>query len=154
MPTTTPQLGRYKLDPGTSTVTFLTRHLFGLGVVRGTFPLRSGTVDVTEPATDSRMRVELDTAGFRTGNPRRDASVRAMLDVARFPVMTYQDRKLTVRDVTVEVPLAVEEITVVPGGFLALATARVDRYAFGVSAYRGLAARFLDVTVEVTCLRS
>jgi len=40
---TSPQLGRYDIDRERSTVTFRTRHLFGLAPVRGTFTLKAGT---------------------------------------------------------------------------------------------------------------
>lgn len=155
----TPQLGRYKIDSGS--ITFRTRHLFGLAPVRGTFAIRSGTVDVAEPIADSRVEVEIDAGSFHTGNGRRDASVRSarLLDTDRFPVMAFRangslEGTLTVRDVTRPVALAVERTEVEPGSFTVVATTRVDRTAFGVTAYRGLAARHLDVRVEVTCLRS
>jgi polyisoprenoid-binding protein YceI len=42
--TTTPQPGHYNIDPSRSQVTFATRHLFGLGRVKGSFAIRGGTV--------------------------------------------------------------------------------------------------------------
>ena len=50
--TQTPQLGRYEIDASQSRVTFRTRQMFGLGPVRGTFAIRSGTADIAEPLTD------------------------------------------------------------------------------------------------------
>jgi hypothetical protein len=38
--------------------------------------------------------------------------------------------------------------------FTARATTRIDRTEFGITAARGLAARFLDLTVEVQCTRN
>ena len=73
----TPRLGRYQIDPDGSRVTFRTRHLFGLAPVRGSFAVRAGTVDVTEPLTGSRIYTEFEAASFRTGNPLRDAQVRS-----------------------------------------------------------------------------
>ena len=64
---TKPRLGRYDIDPDGSSVAFRTRHLFGLAPVRGTFRIKAGTVDVTEPLASSRVRVEIDAASFRTG---------------------------------------------------------------------------------------
>jgi hypothetical protein len=40
------------------------------------------------------------------------------------------------------------------GSFTARATARIDRTEFGITAARGLAARYLTMTVEVQCTRS
>jgi polyisoprenoid-binding protein YceI len=163
-PATTPQLGRYAIDAGGSAVTFRTRHLFGLAPVRGTFAIRAGTVDVAEPLPDSAVYAEIDAASFRTGNLARDASVRSarFLDAARHPVMAFRSERiddekltgtLTVRGVTRPVSLAVELADVSPRTFTANATTRIDRTEFGVTASRGLAGRYLDLSLEVRCVR-
>src|SRR5262249_15913635 len=41
-----PQLGHYEIDASRSTVRFRTRHMFGLGPVRGTFAIRSGSAEI------------------------------------------------------------------------------------------------------------
>jgi len=161
----TPQLGRYQIDPGGSRVTFRTRHLFGLARVRGTFAITAGTVDVTEPLTGSRVYAEIDAASFRTGNPLRDAQVRSarFLAADAHPVLAFSSKgldgqvlagALTVREATGPVSVLAEVTDVSPGSFTARATVRIDRYGFGVTASRGLAGRYLDVTVEVRCVRS
>jgi polyisoprenoid-binding protein YceI len=163
--TTTPQLGRYEIDTGRSTVTFRTRHLFGLAPVRGRFAIRGGTVDVAEPLAASAVHAEIDAASFHTRNPQRDASVRSarLLDAARHPVITFvSDRVdgrelaglLTVRGVTRPVSLSVEQHEVSPRSFTVRATTRIDRTEFGITAARGLAARYLDLTVEIQCNRN
>jgi polyisoprenoid-binding protein YceI len=43
-----PQAGRYALDPARSSVTFETRHMFGLGRVRGTLEVTGGTARATK----------------------------------------------------------------------------------------------------------
>ena len=50
--TQAPRLGHYEIDVSRSRVTFRTRHMFGLGSVRGTFAIRSGSVDIAEPLAD------------------------------------------------------------------------------------------------------
>ena len=161
----TPQLGRYQIDPGGSSVTFRTRHLFGLAPVRGRFAVTAGTVDVTEPLTGSRIYAEIDAASFRTGNPLRDGQVRSarFLGAGEYPVLAFSSKgldgqvlagTLTVREVTREVSVLAEVTDVSPRSFSARATVRIDRYDFGVTASRGLAGRYLDVTVEVRCVRS
>jgi polyisoprenoid-binding protein YceI len=60
---------------------------------------------------------------------------------------------LTVRDVTRPVSLAVEEAVTSPRSFTARATTRIDRTDFGLVAARGLAGRYLDISVEVQCVR-
>ena len=161
---TTPQLGRYEIDTRSSTVRFRTRHLFGLGPVRGSFAIRAGTVDIAEPLAGSRIRAEIDAASFRTGNAARDAAVRSarFLDAGTHPDMTFASEwtdgstltgTLTVRGVTRPVTLSVEQSTVAPESFTVRAAARIDRTEFGVTASRGLAGRYLDLTLEVRCLR-
>ena len=161
----TPQLGRYRIDPDGSSVTFRTRHLFGLAPVRGRFAIRAGTVDVTEPLTSSRIYTEIEAASFRTGNPVRDAQVRSarFLAADAHPVLAFSSESLdgqvlagtlTVRDVSRPVSVLVEVTGVSPGSFTARATVRIDRYDFGVTASRGLAGRYLDVTLEARCVRS
>ena len=43
------------------------------------------------------------------------------------------------------------QLTPRPG---ARASTRIDRTEFGVAAYRGVAGRYLDMTVEVRCVRT
>jgi polyisoprenoid-binding protein YceI len=160
-----PQLGRYRIDPAGSSVTFRTRHLFGLAPVRGRFAVRGGTVDVSEPVTGSRVHAEIESGSFRTGNPVRDAQVRSarFLATDAHPVLAFSSEgldgqvltgTLTVREVTRPVRVLTEVTGVSPGSFTARATVRIDRYDFGVTASRGLAGRYLDMTVEARCVRS
>jgi polyisoprenoid-binding protein YceI len=162
----TPQLGRYQIDPGGgSSVTFRSRHLFGLAPVHGRFAIRAGTVDVSEPLADSRIYAEIDVASFHTGNPLRDAQVRSarFLAADEYPVLAFSSQgldgqvlagTLTVREATRPVSVLIEVTDVSPRSFTARATVRIDRYDFGVTASRGLAGRYLDVTVEVRCVRN
>lgn len=185
----TPALGRYQIEPASSAVTFATRHLFGLGRVRGTLSIESGTVDVTEPLACSRIEAVMDAASFGTGNPQRDGNVRsaAFLDTRRFPRMTFRagstvpgstgpastvpgnpvvasttggaarltvPGELTVRDVTRPVSLDAEFTAITPHSFTVRATTRIDRTDFGITGSRGMAGRYLGITVEVQCARS
>jgi polyisoprenoid-binding protein YceI len=164
--TQVPPLGRYEIDVTRSTVRFRTRHMFGLGPVRGTFAIRSGTADIAEPLADSAIAAEIDTASFRTGNRQRDQTVLSarFLNPARYPVISFRggqvragDRTirgtLTVGEVSRPVSLSVGEVTVAERSFAASATLRVDRTDFGLTAMRGLAGRYLDLTAEVRCVR-
>src|SRR5579859_7249473 len=162
----TPKPGRYDIDPGRSAVTFRIRHLFGLAPVRGTFAVRAGTVDIAGPATRPGIYVEIDAASFRAGNGQRDRSVLSprFLDSADHPVMIFRSGEmdaagqvltgtLTVRGVTRPVSLSIVQYAPSAGSFTARATVRIDRTEYGVTASPGLAARYLDVTVEVLCVR-
>ena len=161
----TPRPGRYDIDTGRSAVTFRTRHLFGLAPVRGSFAIRAATVDIAEPVTGSSIHAEIDTASFRTGNGQRDVTVRSarLLDAVRYPVITFMSEgtggpalpgMLTVRNITRPVTLSIEQSAVTPRAFTVRATTCIDRAEFGVTAYRGLAGRYLDMTVEVRCVRT
>jgi polyisoprenoid-binding protein YceI len=164
--TQAPRLGHYEIDASRSRVTFRTRHMFGLGSVRGTFAIRSGSVDIAEPLVDSAIHAEIDTASFKTRNRQRDPSVRSarFLDAARFPVISFRDGHvcadgktilgtLTVREVCRPVSLSIGQVTADERSFTASGTVRVDRTEFGVTAMRGLAGRYLDLTAEVRCTR-
>jgi polyisoprenoid-binding protein YceI len=178
---TTPQPGHYDIDPDRSRVTFATRHLFGLGRVKGSFAIRGGTADVADPIAASAIYAEIETASFRTKNRQRDHSVLSprFLDPAGHPVMTFRSDQievepsggsrgvvppgqqaqaltgtLTVRGTARPVTLTVTRCEVSRGSFTARATARIDRTEFGITAARGLAARYLNLTMEIQCTRN
>jgi polyisoprenoid-binding protein YceI len=165
--TTTPQPGHYDIDPSRSRVTFATRHLFGLGRVKGSFAVRGGTADVADPIAASAIYAEIETASFHTKNPARDRSVLSprFLGPAGHPVMIFRSDRieaegqvltgtLTVRGTARPVTLAVTQCEASRGSFTARATTRIDRTEFGITAARGLAARCLDLTVEIQCKRN
>jgi polyisoprenoid-binding protein YceI len=166
-----PPVGRYGIDPRASTITFKSRHLFGLAPVTGTMAIRDGLVDIADPLTGSSVQVEIDPASFDTGSGQRDRDVRSprFLDAARFPSMTFTSRRLdrsegrwtlagtlTVRDVARPVSLAIGWSTVTPEwptSFVVGATTRIDRTEFGLTAARGLAGRHLDVSLQILGVR-
>ncbi|MFE4873664.1 YceI family protein [Streptomyces sp. NPDC056682] len=160
---TTPRLGRYSIDTDSSSITFKSRHFFGLMPVRGTFAIRGGTVEVTEPLSQSRLRVEVEAASFSTGNGQRDRDVRSVkfLDTDRHPLITFVSERvdatsvsgtLTACGITRSASLSIVRSEVHTNSFTVRATTRVDRIEFGVTAARGMAGRHLDLTLEVTCV--
>jgi polyisoprenoid-binding protein YceI len=166
-----PRIGRFEIDSQGSTVTFRSRHLFGLAPVHGTMAIRHGVVDVADPITDSSVQVEIDTTSFDTGSEQRDGDVRSarFLDAARYPSMMFTSERLDrlggrwtlagtlmVRDVARPVSLAIERCTVQPGtpnSFVVRATTRIDRTDFGLTAAKGMAGRHLDVSLRILGLR-
>ncbi|PIM69393.1 hypothetical protein CTU88_25600 [Streptomyces sp. JV178] len=163
--TTSPRLGRYTIDTKTSSISFRSRHLFGLVPVHGTFAIRGGTVGVAEPLGESRLRVEIEAASFSTGNDQRDGDVRSarFLDTDRNPLITFVSERvdamsvsgtLTACGVSRPVSLSIVHAQVTADAFTVRATTRVDRTEFGVTAARGMAGRHLDLTLEVTCVRA
>jgi polyisoprenoid-binding protein YceI len=158
-----PAAGRYRIDPALSSVTFRTRHVFGLASVTGTVPIVGGDIVLDPGAPEADVAVTLDVAAISTGNTRRDRDVSKprFLNVALYPEMTFRaylpgalrrseervslDGELTVRGVTKAVSLSVGSVESTGTGFRATATTRIDRYAFGITASRGMAARYLTV---------
>ena len=158
------QTTRYDVDVRASRLTFRIRHLFGLATVRGTFALRSGTVDLADPITGSTVWAEIDVSSFQTGNRRRDQNVRSagFLDSDRHPVITFSANSLdgptvtgtlTVRDVSRSVTLTIDERDQQDEAITARATARIDRTDFGVSALRAVIGRYLAVHLQIRCVR-
>jgi polyisoprenoid-binding protein YceI len=166
-----PPVGRYAIDNQGSTITFKSRHLFGLAPVHGTMTIRDGLVDIADPLNESSVQVEIDTASFDTGNSRRDGDARSprFLDAGRYPSMTFASERLahsqgrwtlagtlTVRDIARPVSLAIEWSTVTPEwptSFVVWAATRIDRTEFGLTAARGMAGRHLDVSLRILGVR-
>ena len=166
-----PPVGRYGIDPRASTITFKSRHLFGLAPVAGTMAIRDGLVDIADSLTGSSVQVEIDTASFDTGSGQRDRDVRSprFLDAERYPSMTFTSERLDrtdgrwtlvgtllVRDVARPVSLTIERSTVPPGqptSFVVWATTRIDRTEFGLTAAKGLAGRHLDISLRIQGVR-
>jgi polyisoprenoid-binding protein YceI len=169
-----PPSGRYRIDPERSTITISTRHLFGLGPVRATVALRDGRIQVNDPVTGSAVRASAAAVSFRSGNDARDAAVLStrLLDAATYPTLTFistaleldsasgsaSDREevrwllrgeLEVRGVSRLVEASIVTVSARGGTLHASARLRVDRYAFGITAYRGLAARWLTVDLDI-----
>lgn len=160
-----PPAGTYEVDPARSSLTFTTRHMFGLGKVTGTFQLESGTVTVAEPVTRSTAQAVIEAGSFRTGTPRRDDHVRspAFLHTDRYPEIGFESATvargeagawivqgfLTVRGDRAPVDLTVDSLSVENGSLRISVSATVDRYRHGLTASKGLAARRLRLSLAV-----
>jgi polyisoprenoid-binding protein YceI len=166
-------VGLYRVDPTTSSITFKTRHLFGLGRVRGRFELHDGEIHVADPVSGSWAEARVGTASFRTGNSARDAAVLSsrLLDAYGHPFITFTAAappglgpgsfnrewalhgQLTVCGTTAPLILAIEHLGATTGGLRLRATSQVDRYDFGVTKAKGWAGRRLQLSVEVVATR-
>ncbi|MEV1003733.1 YceI family protein [Nonomuraea sp. NPDC050202] len=162
-------MGDYLMDPGRSTIRFRTRALFGLLPVRGTFMIGRGTISVRDPLEDSSVVVEIPTGTFTSGLRMRDRHVRAadFLDVHSHPTMSFrgglpdQGRAptalhghLTVREVGRPLSLTLLSVTSTDTLLTADATATIDRYAFGLTKGRGMAARHLRIAIQIVATRA
>lgn len=157
----TPAVGAYRIDAGASEITFATRHLFGLAPVRGTFGLRSGVIEVADPLESSTVRAVFAADSFDTGLSARDNTVRSAqyLDTAHHPDITFVAKgvadgrtlrgELTVRGRTEPLDVRIDEVRVHGEQLRLRASATVDRYAWGVTAMRGMTGRRLQFTLSL-----
>jgi polyisoprenoid-binding protein YceI len=161
-----PASGTYRMDAQACAVTFATRHLFGLGAVHGGFAVREGRIDVAEPAFGSSVRVVISAGSFDTGNAMRDNAVRSLLAVDDHPDIVFMSSRLAIEDgrwtlhgllsvLGVARPVAVRvDGASTTGDRLRLrASSRIDRYEFGVTKARGVAARHLELRLDVVADR-
>ena len=165
-PQVVPAAGRYRLDPGQTVVAFRTRHLFGLGAVSGTLAVTGGEITIDPAVPQASVTASISAASFSTGNQARDRDARSrFLHAGQYPDITFQAGTLSragdgwvltgdleVRGVSRPVTLLIESVEAAGAGFRAQAAARIDRYAFGVTAAKGMAARHLDISLTAVAL--
>lgn len=157
---TIPGTGTYKLDPSRSSITFVTRHMFGLGKVTGRFLLTDGDLVISEPVAASTVTARAAANSFDTRNKQRDRQVtsKTFLDTANHPDIVFRstditrdDRgwilrgRLTVRDSEAPIDFVIAESGSNGPELSIRATAHVDRYAHGLTKLKGMAARHLDL---------
>ncbi|MFE1928995.1 YceI family protein [Streptomyces sp. NPDC059474] len=162
-----PAAGTYVIDPAASTVRFATRAL-GLLPVHGTFGISQGRITIAETPEASSVDVEMNAASFASGVQRRDDHVRSsdFLDVERHPTIQFRGQsldqsaqgaslrgELTVCGVTKPVVVAIGSMVGEGKRITANGTATIDRYAFGVSKAKGMAARRLKITLDIVAGR-
>ncbi|MFF1608979.1 YceI family protein [Amycolatopsis sp. NPDC058278] len=158
-PHTAPALrtGTWTVRSGRTTAAFEVRN-FGFNRVRGTIPVRTGTVEVRDGAVIT-VRAELDLGALDTRNARRDADLRKpnLLDSGAQPAMTFTATGARRQDAGWEVtgelrlrgtscPLT---LTVVPEGATRVrATGTLDRAPLGMRAPRPMIGRYVRIVVE------
>jgi polyisoprenoid-binding protein YceI len=160
---TVPGPGRYRVDVTRTTIAVATKHIFGLGNVRATFALTGAEIVLAERVEESRVEASAAAASFTSANSGRDKRVssKAFLNVDANPEITFTSRAvvrtgdswtvpgaLTVRGVSADLELTVTDLHEVPGGLALVATGSIDRYAHGITGAKGLAGRYLEVTIS------
>jgi polyisoprenoid-binding protein YceI len=144
----------WQIDPAHTEVGFEVKHLM-ISKVRGGFGAVSGTIELDEAEVgSSSATAEIEVASIDTREPQRDAHLRSadFFDAENFPKITFRSTRvaraggerlevvgdLTIRGVTREVTLAVEEEGRAKDpwggervGFSA--TGRIDRRDFGLT---------------------
>jgi polyisoprenoid-binding protein YceI len=174
-------MSTYQIDTAHSSAQFKVRHMM-IANVKGEFDKVSGTVNF-DPAnpTASTVEASIDVSTISTRDEQRDGHLKSadFLDVEKYPSITFKSKKvtstggdsfsvvgdLTIRDITKEVTLNVEELTGEakdPWGNMrrgATAKTRVNRKDFGMSFNVALeAGGFLvgedvDLTIDVEMIR-
>jgi polyisoprenoid-binding protein YceI len=163
-----PETGTYEVDPAGSTIAFSTRHMFGLGPVKGSFTLRSGSVVVADVTTASLVVAAIDAASFTTGNPQRDKHIRSsdFLDAEHHPEIVFTSTgigeteqgwilrgEITARGVIAPVELKVVEVENAGQAITIRVTGTVDRYAHGLTKMKGMAGRYLGLDIRARAVR-
>jgi polyisoprenoid-binding protein YceI len=164
-----PTTGTYTVDPANSTVAFTTRHMFGTGTVKGTFSVQSGRVVISDPPTESSVQADIRADSFASGNKQRDKDVRSkkFLHVEHFPLISFRAARasrtagetwtlpgtLTARGVNAPLELTITSVTEADGKLSVTASGTVDRYAHGITGYKGIAARRLEIEITATATR-
>ena len=164
-----PPPGRYAIDPAGSSVTLVTRHMFGLGKVRGRLKVTRGVITIADPPEDSRVEAEVSASSFSTRNLMRDPQVRSrlFLDTRRHPAISFRSDRvrehqagwsvggfLEVKGRMAPIELNVTDVSSAGNAIVLLADATVDRYAHGITMMPGMAARRLSVQITARAARS
>jgi len=111
----------------------------------------------------------IDAASFHTGGAARDKDIKSanFLHVDEHPQITFTSAQLarsgerwllrgqiSVRRNSAPAELVITEARTDENGLLVKATTRIDRYAHGLTKKKGLAGRYLDLTITARATRS
>jgi polyisoprenoid-binding protein YceI len=158
-----PLAGDYRIDLSRSTVEFTTRHIFGLGRVRGTFQLREGHIHIADPLHGSSARATVAAASINTRNSARDATVRSQyLETDDYPDIAFVSNQLNQADgqwvlsgrlmvhgQTRPIDITIHEVRQEGGRVRLKAGCTVDRYEFGITKMKGATGRRLALTLDI-----
>ncbi|HJP73709.1 MAG TPA: YceI family protein [Pseudonocardiaceae bacterium] len=163
-----PSQGVYRIDTTGSTISFRAKHQFGTGTVRGSFGLTGGEIAVALPPEGSTVRASANALSFASGNKARDRKVksRTFLDAEAHPEISFESTSfeqvdgvwllrglLTARGVAAPADFSLDSLEVKSADILISATGKVDRYAHGITARKGLAGRHLWLSITVRATR-
>lgn len=164
-----PGAGTYSIDSVRSSITYTSRHLFGLGKVHARFSIASGRLEIGESLADCQATASIDAASFSSNSAKRDVDVRGpgLLDVATFPHIEFSSTGMredkggvvlgglvSMHGVTAPVEVSVTSWAAVPSGgiWVAARADHLDRYSFGISGNRGWAGRYFSLSFEVAAV--
>jgi polyisoprenoid-binding protein YceI len=86
-----PAVGTWRFEAGNSSVEFTVKHMM-ISRVRGSFRAFTGTIEVADVPTDSRVSADIEAASIDTGMAFRDRDLRSadFLDVEQHPQLTFR----------------------------------------------------------------
>jgi polyisoprenoid-binding protein YceI len=164
----------WELDPDHSSVEFKVKKLFFLTVTGRMTKINGSIILDEESLKASSVEASIDAASISTGNQQRDAQVRsAFLGVSDYPVIHFRSSEvgrgrdrdmltvkgvLTVRDRNKDIVLDVTEVdrSKSPNGeevIYYVAETELNRFDFGVHAWRGVVGQKLKVVINVQANR-
>lgn len=167
---TKPEARTWAIDPAHTRLGFVARHLMA-SKVRGSFQSFSGTIEVAEDLTQSKVNVSIDTASITTGAEDRDNHLRSgdFFDVEEFPTMTFESTEikdlgdgkyevngdLTIKDVTKPVTLDTTYLGIISdpwgnGKAILEATTKINREEWGLTWNAPLETGGVLVSKEIT----
>jgi polyisoprenoid-binding protein YceI len=167
---TKPETGTWAIDPAHTRVGFVARHLMA-SKVRGSFESFSGTIEVADDLTQSKIDVAIDTASVTTSATDRDNHLRSgdFFDVENFPTMRFTSTEvkdlgdgeyqvigdLTIKDITKPVTLDTTYLGIISdpwgnGKAMLEASTKINRENWGLTWNAPLEAGGVLVSKEIT----
>jgi len=160
----------WQLDADHSTVEFTVKKLFFI-TVSGQLTKLNGSITLHEDSLkDCSVEATIGAASIATGNQKRDSQVRStFLEANNYPIIRFQSSEvgrgrdrdmlkvkgvLTIRDTNKDVVLDVTEVdrSRSPNGeevIYYVAETELNRFDFGVTAWRGVVGQKLKVVINV-----
>jgi polyisoprenoid-binding protein YceI len=164
-----PAVGTYAIHPQHTDVRFAMRHRLGLGTVSGTVNVRAAELVIGDQLRTTTLTAILDAGSISTGSAKRDRKIHSarLLDTAIYPEIYFacdliHERagklvatgSVTAHGVSARTEVTLDQLNDTFEGALALhASAKIDRYAHDVTAARGLAGRWVHLSITALAAR-
>lgn len=97
--TVLPTPGTWIIDPAHTSIEFVARHLM-VTKVRGGFGHFSGTIEIGDSPSDTKVEIEVDMASVVSGSAERDGHLKSpdFFDVENHPTMKFVSSSITQKD--------------------------------------------------------
>lgn len=167
---TLPPAGNYTVDPDRTNIDLSAKHMFNTGTIAATFKLREASLTIADPASTSTFHAVVDAASFASDRAKRDEQVRGrkFLQSQDYPDIIVSAGSVDVQDggctasasvtahgVTAPATVTLQRIEATGDGHITIvATVRIDRYAHGMTGGKGLAGRWMNMSVTAVATSS